>query len=124
MFVSCLSILDLTSYANFHVCILQLNDMVYEVSNPKEADLEVLFFHGLGLGPCKDPHITTWMSRDDSQLWLSTWLVQEFPNAHVLSISYDASAKRTNECGALDMFRTAENLLSDLADDKARVGQA
>ncbi|CAM6126241.1 unnamed protein product [Calypogeia fissa] len=103
----------------------QLSDMVYEVYTPPEdrPELEIVFFHGLQLGSSKDAYVTTWMSRDNSHLWIQTWLVELFPRARILTVSYDSSAEKTQESGVMDMYCTAENLVSSLIADEVRVGQ-
>ncbi|CAM6103702.1 unnamed protein product [Calypogeia fissa] len=103
----------------------QLSDMVYEVYTPPEdrPELEIVFFHGLQLGSSKDAYVTTWMSCDNSHLWIQTWLVELFPRARILTVSYDSSAEKTQESGVMDMYCTTENLVSSLIADEVRVGQ-
>jgi hypothetical protein len=84
--------------------------------------VELVFFHGLQLGGTEDAHITTWLSRDRSQLWLN-WLIEEYPDARILIVSYDASSKRTDSKGITDMYITTENLVHELLGMQARVGQ-
>ncbi|CAM6101975.1 unnamed protein product [Calypogeia fissa] len=102
------------------------NDMVYLVHEPPQRgkpQLEVVFFHGLQLQHFKDPHVTTWMTRDNSQCWLQTWLVESFPKARIFTVSYDSSAMKTPESGRMDMYQTGENLVSDLTGDGVGLGQ-
>jgi hypothetical protein len=47
-------------------------------------------------------------------LWPQTWLVDDNPGAHVLSVSYSLTC---NFNGSLDMHLIVENLLSDLLQD-------
>jgi hypothetical protein len=103
---------------------VQLNDMVYQVhSPPKETvELDVVFFHGLQLKYGNDAHVRTWMSRDNSHLWIKTWLVELFPKARILTVSFDSAAQKTLESGNLVMYCTAENLVSSLTADEVRVG--
>ncbi|CAM6118980.1 unnamed protein product [Calypogeia fissa] len=104
----------------------QLDDMVYEVHTPTNLEvpeLEVVFFHGLQLKYGSQTYVQTWMTRDDSQLWLKTWLVQKFPEIRVLIVSYDSSAEKTPTEGLMDMYITAENLLGSLTSDTVNLGQ-
>jgi hypothetical protein len=100
----------------------QIGDYVHEVCKPTEVrpSVELVFFHGLQLEGSRDAHITTWLSEDGSQLW-PNWLVEDFPNARILAVSYDASSKRTSFKGNTDMYITGENLVHSLV--KAQVGQ-
>ncbi|CAM6095771.1 unnamed protein product [Calypogeia fissa] len=105
----------------------KLNDMVYLVHEPPpevKPELEVVFFHGLQLEHFTEPHVTTWVTRDNSQCWLQTWLVDSFPKARIFTVSYDASATKTVESGRMDMYQTGENLLSDLIAEEVGIGQA
>ncbi|CAM6095773.1 unnamed protein product [Calypogeia fissa] len=105
----------------------KLNDMVYLVHEPPpevKPELEVVFFHGLQLEHFTEPHVTTWVTRDNSQCWLQTWLVESFPKARIFTISYDSSATKTVESGRMDMYQTGENLLSDLIAEEVGIGQA
>ncbi|CAM6103703.1 unnamed protein product [Calypogeia fissa] len=100
--------------------------MIYEVYTPppnERPEVEIILFHGLQLADYNDAHVTTWLSRDNSCLWVQTWLVELFPKARILTIAYDSSAKRTQEYGMLDMYRTGENLVSSLVADGVEVGQ-
>ncbi|CAM6089363.1 unnamed protein product [Calypogeia fissa] len=105
----------------------ELNEMVYLVNEPPpevKPELEVVFFHGLQLQHSKEPYATTWMTRDNSQCWLQTWLVESFPKARIFTVSYDSSTKKTVESGRMDMYQTGENLLSDLIAEEVGIGQA
>jgi hypothetical protein len=79
-----------------------------------------VFFHGLLLEGSQGPHLDTWLCSEASELWLA-WIPNEIPTARVLTISYDAHAKRTDEEGCVDMYVTTDNLLQDLIG--AEVGQ-
>ncbi|CAM6129583.1 unnamed protein product [Calypogeia fissa] len=103
----------------------QLSETVYEVCTPlsgESPELEVIFFHGLQMKHDKDAYVTTWMSQDNSELWL-LWLQRKFPRARILTVSYDSSIKRTDEAGRLDMYRAGETLVSDLTNDPVSVGK-
>ncbi|CAM6110319.1 unnamed protein product [Calypogeia fissa] len=100
--------------------ISTMNEMVHLVHQPpggQKPQLELVFFHGLQLQYPEEAHVKTWMSRDDSQFWLQTWLAESFPNARILTVSYESS-------GPLDMILTAENLLSSLTTEDVHIGQA
>ncbi|CAM6111786.1 unnamed protein product [Calypogeia fissa] len=106
--------------------LTELHEMVYEVHSPPNGEkpgLEIVFCHGLQLNH-KEAYVTSWMSHDNSEMWPKTWLVEEFPRARIRTISYDSTIKRTNESGRLDMFLTAENLLSALTSSDVRLGKA
>jgi hypothetical protein len=101
----------------------QLCDYVLEVSKPTDSrrpSVQLVFFHGLQLEGLEDAHITTWLSQDRSQLWLN-WLLEDFPTARILIVSYDASSKRNSFKGNTDMYVTGENLVHSLVG--AQVGQ-
>ncbi|CAM6087234.1 unnamed protein product [Calypogeia fissa] len=102
----------------------QINDYVYEVFNPPgRPSIELVFFHGLQLEGSKEAHLTTWLTPDGSELW-PKWILDYYPEARILLISYDAFTRRTREQGNMDMFLTCENLVQDLTMGDAQVGQA
>ncbi|CAM6100974.1 unnamed protein product [Calypogeia fissa] len=106
--------------------LTQLHEMVYEVHSPfpeQKPDLEIIFLHGLDLSQQEEAYQKTWMSRDNSHFWLKTWLVDEFPKARILTISYDSSAERTDVAGNMDMYILTENLTHALTSDSVRVGR-
>ncbi|CAM6103620.1 unnamed protein product [Calypogeia fissa] len=103
----------------------QINNHVYEIGVPSKAwpSLELVFFHGLQLTESQESqqaYKDTWRSKDGKELWL-TWILDEFPEARILTVSYDAHAEKTEKDGRMDMYVTTENLVQDLTD--ARVGQ-
>ncbi|KAG6540886.1 hypothetical protein Mapa_017761 [Marchantia paleacea] len=53
---------------------------------------------------------TTWMNDDESECWLETWLVDGFPQAHILSVSYDSSRIVSDTEGIMGMYILGENL--------------
>jgi hypothetical protein len=57
-----------------------------------------------------------------SQLWLN-WLLDDFPKARILIVSYEAASKRTSSRGITDMYITTEKMVHDLPGIGARVGQ-
>ncbi|CAM6110125.1 unnamed protein product [Calypogeia fissa] len=97
----------------------KLNDSVYELCRPSGSQngrpsIEVVFFHGLQFDGSKRTYLTTWLSEDGQESWLP-WIFECFPEARILLVSY-------NE-GNADMYITSENLVQDLLDHRARVGQ-
>ncbi|CAM6109739.1 unnamed protein product [Calypogeia fissa] len=100
----------------------QLNNSLYELHRPLATPrLQVLLFHGFQLGNYEDAHLSTWKSGDGSCIWPQTWLVEEFPDAHILSVSYHASLMKRRESANIDLFIIAENIMSDLL--QANIGQ-
>ncbi|CAM6119028.1 unnamed protein product [Calypogeia fissa] len=103
--------------------LTRINDYVFEVYAPKgRPTVEIVFFHGLQLEDPDLAHITTWKSEDGSELWLD-WISQKFPDSRLLTISYDAHTKRTDEQGTMDMPQTRENLVKSVTEMSANVGQ-
>ncbi|CAM6084438.1 unnamed protein product [Calypogeia fissa] len=106
--------------------VTQINDHVFEVYKPAEGDpaVELVFFHGLQVEGCREAyHLTTWLSRDKSELWLN-WISANFPCVRILVISYDAQARKTNTDGLTDMYVVGENLIHCLTGEEALVGQS
>lgn len=105
----------------FCPCV-QLNDSVFELRKPLgTTKIQVIFFHGFQLQDDSYAHLSTWKCGKGDSVWPQTWLGDEFPDAHILTISYNARLMKSTEHGNLDLFLTAENLLSDLL--LARIGQ-
>ncbi|CAM6115537.1 unnamed protein product [Calypogeia fissa] len=97
-----------------HADITQVNDSLYELYRPEGTpSLQILFFHGLQPDNYSDAHISTWESADRSCVWPQKWLVEEFPDAHILSVSYGAAIVKCPQV-SLDMYNVGENLVSDL----------
>ena len=72
-----------------------------------KVEVEVVFIHGLQLvGSSKEAYVTSWLARGGvgNNCWPSTWLVGKFPNARILSISYDANAFKTATQGRMDYW--------------------
>ncbi|KAL2634014.1 hypothetical protein R1flu_005493 [Riccia fluitans] len=95
-------------------------DIVHELRRPTlgSPNIELIFFHGLQLGDYSEAYIKTWMSPDQSQSWISTWLVEKFPRSRVLSVSYDSIVRKstTGKDGTIDLAATAEDLLISLIE--------
>ncbi|CAM6116081.1 unnamed protein product [Calypogeia fissa] len=105
----------------------QHNNSVYELCRPSgprvcRPSVEIVFFHGLQFDGTKRGYLTTWLSKDGQECWLP-WIFESFPEARILLVSYDSSAKTRDDGGCTDMYITSENLLQDLIDDNAQVGQ-
>ncbi|CAM6118867.1 unnamed protein product [Calypogeia fissa] len=100
---------------------VRLNEFVYELYKPLGTpSLQIVFFHGLQDRGSSDVHLSTWQSRDGSCIWPQTWLVEEFPGAHVLSVSYFEEIEHLGRRHSMRLL--AENILSDLMAEN--VGQA
>ncbi|KAL2623392.1 hypothetical protein R1flu_003597 [Riccia fluitans] len=102
----------------------KLNDEIYELHKPVSGsfDLEVVFFHGFQTENSEDAYIRTWMTRDGSECWLNTWLKECFPQARILSVSYDSGSRESDSQGRVDMYLITEKLVQSLVD-LAGVGQ-
>lgn len=101
---------------------MQLNDSVWQFSAGSEPPaLEIIFFHGLQLGNYENAFWSTWLTREGNEVWPKDWLSKEFPNARILSVSYDSSARYSS--GQLDMHNLGENLMADIILDRADIGQ-
>lgn len=82
--------------------------------------MEVLFFHGFQHGDYDEAHLSAWTCGVGSGIiWPQTWLVKEFCDARILTVSYNARVLKTQE--RFDVYNMGENLISDLLD--AKVGQ-
>ncbi|CAM6112595.1 unnamed protein product [Calypogeia fissa] len=91
----------------------QINDQVYEFASPAEGppSIELIFFHGLQPKTSHNSQeavVHTWRSKDGKELWLD-WIVEKFPTARILCISYGAHAEKTEKEKHLDIFRTSES---------------
>ncbi|KAL2645192.1 hypothetical protein R1flu_012779 [Riccia fluitans] len=96
----------------------KLNDDVYELHKPASGspNLELVFFPGFQFSSSEDAFFRTWMTRDASQCWLNTLLVELFPQARILSVSYDSGTLVSDSQGRLDMYLIRENLVQSLID--------
>ncbi|CAM6081485.1 unnamed protein product [Calypogeia fissa] len=89
----------------------KLNDSIYELHHPSGVPtVEVVFFHGFQIGNYEDAHLSAWESADGAFVWPETWLVEEYPGAHILSVSYSAVLSFED----MDLCSIEESLLSDL----------
>ncbi|KAG6555108.1 hypothetical protein Mapa_003143 [Marchantia paleacea] len=92
---------------------IKVNESVFELYAPEgQAQLDIVLFHGLQIGTYKTAFLETWQS--GSICWPKTWLPVDFPNARILSISYDSSARRCKVEGRVDLKQLGEILLEDV----------
>lgn len=66
-------------------------------------------------------HLSTWTTADGSCLWPETWLVEAFPDAHVLCVGYHYQQLPVEHSG-LDLYHIGEILLTEIVND-AKIGQ-
>ena len=71
-------------------CIYDLSPR--DRSQPPQNKMDIVFFHGLQVLSYKNAYKTTWISPTNSDLWPGMWLAQDFPEARVLSVSYNSVA--------------------------------
>jgi hypothetical protein len=91
-----------------------------------KLEVEIVFIHGLNFDDdSKKPYVTTWLARDETvdNCWPSTWLVEKFPNARILSISYDANVWITATEGRFDLYSLGEKLVQEMVFDEVSIGQ-
>ncbi|KAG6540889.1 hypothetical protein Mapa_017765 [Marchantia paleacea] len=98
--------------------IKRLNDAVYEFYRPPKGsiDLRVIFFHGFQEEDCNDAYLKTWMKADESESWLNTWLAEAFPQANIISVSYDSSRNVSQSGGRLGMYAVGESLARSIVE--------
>ncbi|CAM6087624.1 unnamed protein product [Calypogeia fissa] len=101
--------------------VTQLNESLYELHRPQGVvpSMQVVFFHGFQHGSYDKAHLSTWLSKDESCIWPQDWLKEQFGDAQILSVSYNAMLSRRIQ--NVDLFIVVENLVSDLL--QANVGQ-
>ncbi|KAL2630340.1 hypothetical protein R1flu_015026 [Riccia fluitans] len=98
--------------------VQKLNDslyLLYEPDPPETAIINIFFFHGLQEdGNCK-AHLSTWTSGEASRsLWPQSWLPLKFPQARIISVSYDAAIRTTATTGRMDLHLIAESLMIEI----------
>ncbi|KAL3690100.1 hypothetical protein R1sor_016409 [Riccia sorocarpa] len=106
-----------TEHLNGEQVATKRNDYIYELHKPTEKpDMEVLLVHGLNLDDSDNLHLSTWISGDigNYHVWPKTWLAQDFPDARVLTVTYDSSIYQTAEHGRIDLHNAAESLMTCL----------
>ncbi|CAM6123934.1 unnamed protein product [Calypogeia fissa] len=103
-------------------CFLQLpliDNSVYQLYAPEGGitpEVDIVFFHGLYVGDSKDAHWKAWLS-SSGILWPRTLLGQrKFPNARILSVSYDSSIRKPSQSEGEDIYRIGENLVQDIIE--------
>ncbi|BFI36935.1 hypothetical protein MARPO_0010s0128 [Marchantia polymorpha] len=97
-------------------------DAVHELHRPKVGPpiIELVFFHGLQLGDYSEAYLKTWMTPNQSQSWITTWLVEKFPQSRVLSVSYDTSiTENTAKDGSIDLPAVAVSLATFLIEGES-----
>ncbi|KAL3688967.1 hypothetical protein R1sor_015276 [Riccia sorocarpa] len=105
--------------------IKQLNTSLYSLYEPANPNAELVFFHGIAHGACKDMHIRAW-TNSSGEIWPAEWLPKEaeFQRARILSVQYDSSLRKTNDAGVFSMNNLVEALAWDLISEwEANVGQ-
>jgi hypothetical protein len=115
-----------------------IDDTLYELYAPLAPEvpkLDIVFFHGLQLTDYRNAWWRTWLlgGRDDSggnqgpvtapACWPRKLLGSDFPDARVLSVCYDASARCTTNQGRLDLEALGDQLAGALLNTDAGVGQ-
>lgn len=107
----------------------QLNDSIWKLYAPDEGepDADIIFFHGLQTGDYEEAFWKTWRAKDQEQLiWPKDWLSKILPNARILSVSYNSSAKHVKgeSTDQGDMELLGEILVDDIVLDKrSDIGQ-
>ncbi|KAL3695465.1 hypothetical protein R1sor_009541 [Riccia sorocarpa] len=98
--------------------ICRLSESVFEVFRPSEGyiDLEIVFLHGFQSKSDTDSSYRTWMKADGSTNWLDTSLVESFPRARILSVSYDSSLITSPCTDRVDLYLLGETLVQSLVD--------
>lgn len=109
-------------------CVTQelVKDTIYVLYEPPEGEAlyDVVFLHGLQLGDYRDAWKTTWEStvQGAKVLWPAELLARDFPQARVLSISYDSSARQAHDRGNMKLRVIGEMLAQQLTTTAAGVG--
>ena len=101
---------------------------MYLLHAPKggKPEIEIVFIHGLQVSDFGNAYWETWTTVDENgerHCWPMTWLVEEIPQARILSLSYDSSALRTRTQGRMDSYIVGESLLTEMVDFAA-IGQS
>ncbi|KAL3675366.1 hypothetical protein R1sor_025314 [Riccia sorocarpa] len=65
--------------------------------------------------PARDAHILTWRSVGGKEvIWPQKWLSEDFPQARIISVSYDCSSKQTDTEGRMELYLIGENLVQEI----------
>ncbi len=107
---------------------MQLCDGVYCLHEPDgKFEAEIVFIHGLQLrqDDLTNAYWQAWLVRDgtEDECWPMTWLPKKFPNARILSLSYDASLLRTSTTGMMDSYLSGETLVQSMTSPESGIGQ-
>jgi len=107
---------------------VQLCDGVYCLHEPEGTfEVEIVFIHGLQLAKddLTNAYKRTWLVRGGTkdECWPMTWLPKKFPNARILSLSYDASLWRTSTTGTMDPYLSGETLVQSMTSQESGIGQ-
>ncbi|KAL2610373.1 hypothetical protein R1flu_028946 [Riccia fluitans] len=106
--------------------VREVSDSLFELSapaSPAAISSYILFFHGLQKEYNSEAHLTTWASGDISgEIWPKTWLSAKYPQARILSVSYDASIRVTAVEGTMDLFLIGEKLLQEILMSREKQG--
>jgi hypothetical protein len=107
---------------------VQLCDDVYCLHEPDgKFEAEIVFIHGLQLAQddLTNAYWKAWLVRDgtEDECWPMTWLPKKFPNAQILSLSYDASLLRTSTTGMMDPYLLGETLVQSMTFQESGIGQ-
>ncbi|KAL3698322.1 hypothetical protein R1sor_012398 [Riccia sorocarpa] len=100
--------------------IRKVSDALYVLYEPKRAEsanLDIFFFHGLECegAHVRDAHILTWGSTGRKQeIWPQKWLSEDFPQARIISVSYDCCTKQTETEGRMDLYLIGESLVQEI----------
>ncbi|CAM6085893.1 unnamed protein product [Calypogeia fissa] len=99
-----------------------VNASVYILYKPASTPtMEVLFFHGFQRGNYEKAHLSAWKCGDGHSIWPTTWLVERFCGARILTLAYNAVVMKRQERQSFDMYNMVENLADDLLE--AGIGQ-
>ncbi|KAL3698420.1 hypothetical protein R1sor_012496 [Riccia sorocarpa] len=100
--------------------IRKVSDALYVLFEPKPAEsanLDIFFFHGLECEGAddRDAHFLTWRSTGGKQeIWPQKWLPEDFPQARIISVSYDGCTKQTETEGRMDLYLIGESLVQEI----------
>ncbi|KAL3698341.1 hypothetical protein R1sor_012417 [Riccia sorocarpa] len=100
--------------------IQKVSDALYVFYEPKPAEsanLDIFFFHGLECegADVRDAHILTWRSTgQNEEIWPQKWLPEEFPQARIISVTYDCCTTQTETEGRMDLYLIGESLVQEI----------
>ncbi|KAL3698351.1 hypothetical protein R1sor_012427 [Riccia sorocarpa] len=99
-----------------------ISDALYVFYEPKpagSANLDIFFFHGLECefegADVRDAHILTWRSTgQNEEIWPQKWLREDFPQARIISVTYDCCTTQTETEGRMDLYLIGESLVQEI----------